>query len=430
MREKKNVLIFPAGGENAFNIFDALKYNFHFELFGASMVSNHASFIYDKDHYFEGDLNISSPNFIKTLNSIIKKFKIDFILCTHDEVIEFLMRNKDSINAVICSSPLETVEIASNKMKTAETFRDKYYMPKIYNVDEELEFPLFLKPFVGAGGKGTKLVNSYDEYNSFMKGKKDYLVCEFLPGDEYTIDCFTNKDGKLLFAGARTRERITNGITYRSNRVIDNKINAIAEDINNTLPFRGAWFFQLKKDRYGNYKLMEICVRQGGTMNYYRGYGFNFPSLTLFDFMNQNVIPLINDFNLTLDRCIHNSYKLDYEYDTVYFDFDDTLIIEDKVNTTAIKFLYQCKNSNKKVILLSKHSTNIYEDLEKYCISKDLFNEIFVLKDDEKKVDYIKTKKSIFIDNYFVERYAVKEKYDIPVFDVDAIECLIDDSRI
>ena len=46
------------------------------------------------------------------------------------------------------------------------------------------------------------------------------------------------------------------------------------------------------------------------------------------------------------------------------------------------------------------------------------------------KIDYINPNKSIFIDNYFIERYEVNQKLGIPVFDVDAIECLIDDSKI
>ena len=54
----------------------------------------------------------------------------------------------------------------------------------------------------------------------------------------------------------------------------------------------------------------------------------------------------------------------------------------------------------------------------------------YVLEKKQLKSDYIKRENSIFIDNYFKERLEVKEKLGIPVFDVDAIECLIDDSKI
>ena len=428
--KKKKVLIYPAGSEGAINIYNALKYNFHFELFGASMVSNHASFIFDDDHYFEGDLKTTSLHFFDTLNEVIKKFEIDFIICTHDEVVTFLMENRDKVNATICSSPVETVQIACSKKLTSDTFYGKYYMAKIYNSNDNINYPVFLKPYIGAGGKGTKKIDTKEELEYFLKDKKDYLICEFLPGDEYTVDCFTDRLGNLLFCGARTRERVTCGISYRTQRIKDKKIDEIAKDINKTLKFRGAWFFQLKKDINEEYKLMEICVRQAGTMVYYRELGFNFPALTLFDFMEQEVKPIINDYDLILDRCLHNAFKLKYDYQNVYIDFDDTIIVEDKVNPKAMQYLYQCKNLNRNIYLLSKHSTDIYEDLEKYSINKNLFNEIYVIENNSNKIDYINPNKSIFIDNYFIERYEVNQKLGIPVFDVDAIECLIDDSKI
>ena len=93
MINKKNILIYPAGAENAINIFNSLKYNIHFELYGASMVNNHASFIYDKEHYFEGDLSIKNKDFFRIFNDMLENFKIDFIIPTHDEIAVFLNNN-------------------------------------------------------------------------------------------------------------------------------------------------------------------------------------------------------------------------------------------------------------------------------------------------------------------------------------------------
>lgn len=429
MIEKKNILIYPAGSEGAINIFNSLKYNIHFELFGASMVNNHASFIFDKDHYFEGDLSIRNANFFNVFNNVLKKFEIDFIIPTHDEVVTFLMKNQHKINATICCSPLETTEIAYDKKAIYETFADSYFVTKIYKNIDEVKFPVFLKPRHGAGGKGTMTIYNIEELKKNMNS--NFIMCEYLPGKEYTVDCFTDRHGKLRFCYARTRERVTNGITYHSNKVKDNKeFEKIANEINKKLTFRGAWFFQVKEDKNGQLKLMEFSVRQAGTMIYFREYGFNFASLTIFDFMGQDIMPIMNNFNLTLDRCIHNSFKLDYEYENIYFDFDDTIVINGKVNSTAMLFIYQSLNANKNIYLITKHANNIYESLKKYHIDKKIFKEIIHLEPGNIKSSVIKKDKSIFIDNYFKERYEVYQNLNIPVFDVDAIECLIDDSKI
>jgi hypothetical protein len=159
-------------------------------------------------------------------------------------------------------------------------------------------------------------------------------------------------------------------------------------------------------------------------MGLYRQLGVNFALLSIFDAMDIDVSVLKNNISIELDRCLHNRYKMNIEYDTVYIDFYDTIIVANKVNDTVIKYLYQCRNNNIRICLLTKHDSDIYESLEKYCISKKLFDEIILLQRNEDKIKFIKHPKSIFIDNYFLDRVLVYNKLEMPVFDVDAVECL------
>ena len=55
-----------------------------------------------------------------------------------------------------------------------------------------------------------------------------------------------------------------------------------------------------------------------------------------------------------------------------------------------------------------------------------LFPDIKWIKPEEDKVDYIKKDRSIFVDNMHAERKNIITKLGIPVFDVDAIEVLMD----
>lgn len=430
--EIKNVLIFPAGGENAINIHDSLKYNLHFNLFGASSVEDYGVELYKKENYCISNFYINDENFIDNFNSLLNKFKIDFIIPTHDTIALFLMENEDKINAKIVCSPLETTLVANNKKKIFEYLNGKDYCPKIYACADEVEYyPVFLKPNIGAGGKGTMLVKDKATLNNVLNLYNDMVINEYLPGEELTVDCFTDRNRNLKFIGPRTRERITIGISFKSQKVdLTPEIENIAIDLNSTFRFRGAWFFQVKKDNNGKFKIMEFSVRQAGTMALYRELGINFAALSLFDFMNIDVDILYNDLNIQLSRRLSNSYSLDYNYNCVYIDFDDTLIINNKVNSVAMRFLYQCLNENKKIFLLTKHTTNIYDDLKKYHIDSNIFNKIYILADEESKANYINDKQSIFIDNYYKERKEIKNKLDIPVFDVDAIECLIDYSEV
>jgi hypothetical protein len=431
--KKINVLIYPAGAENAIDIYDSLKYNIHFNIYGASGKSDHTEFIYPHDRYVvSNDLYISKINFIDILNTILKRFEIVYIIPTHDVIAAFLTENSDKITAKIVCSPYETAKVAVNKYLSYKFFKDYDFVTEVYqNVEEIKEYPVFVKPFVGAGGKGTFKADSKLKLTQMLETSTDFLISEYLSGDEYTVDCFTNYKGELLFIGPRTRERITMGITFHSERVeINPEIVHIAQTINKSLCLRGAWFFQLKKDKVGKLKLMEFSVRQAGTMAFYRQLGINFAALSLFDAMGLEVKILFNDYLIKLDRCIKSCYQLKYFYDYVYVDLDDTLIVNDKVNTTLMRFLYQCINNKIKIILITKHAYDVSNTLVTYRISKELFDEIIIISSDEDKSKYIRNYNSIFIDNYYFDRAGVKEVCNIPVFDVDAIECLINTAEL
>ena len=423
--KKTNVLIFPSGAENAINIYDSLKYNLHFELYGASSKEDHSEYIFDCNHLSYGNYNISDDNFFNNFNDLLKNKKIDYVFPTHDEISTFLIKNEKRINAKVICSPIETCETALSKIKTAERLKNKGYYPKIYKKDDKIEFPVFIKPDIGAGAKDTHIVNDYNSLKNYCE-TGNYLISELLPGDELTVDCFTNKDRELLFIGPRTRERITNGVSFRSINVeLTEEIKKIAHDLNKELVFRGLLFFQLKKDKNGKYKLLEFSIRSAGTMALYRQLGINFAALSLFDFMGYDIKVLKNDFSIKLDRYYKSCYKTDIDYKNIYLDFDDTLIVNNKVNLTLIQLIYQWKNEKKSIFLLTKHETDIYDDLKKFKIDKNLFDEIISVPLTENKSKYIKKRKAIFIDNYYFERESVLKNKKIPVFDVDAIECLI-----
>src|SRR5690606_20587249 len=118
----------------------------------------------------------------------------------------------------------------------------------------------------------------------------DIIFVEYLPGKEYTIDCFTNRHGELLFSGARERAEVKMGISFKSIEIeLTKEIKLIAQRINDKLNFRGLWFFQLKEDRNGDLKLLEVSTRTAGTMGFFRHKGVNLPLFSVFDALNMDL---------------------------------------------------------------------------------------------------------------------------------------------
>lgn len=432
MINKVNVLIFPAGSVNAIEIYDSLKFNIHFKVFGATSVNDHAEFVYKKDNLIIDKLYITDEDFIPKFNRILKKYSITYVIPTHDVIASFLTNNNDKICSKIVCSPYETARIAENKYLMYRKLSEYDFCPRIYQSTKDIDrYPVFIKPCIGAGGKGTSIANDIKDVEQALSGNIDMIISEHLPGKEYTVDCFTNQHRELLFIGPRTRENIIQGVSFHSERMECNKeIRNIAHTLNEKFVFRGGWFFQIKEDSLGRYKLMEFSVRQAGTMALYRQLGVNFATLSLFDAMGYDVKILFNDYKVILDRFIKPKFHFEYSYTKMYVDFDDTLIVDGKVNTILMRLIYQCINSNVQVILLTKHAYNLEETLKKHRINRDLFDDIILIDAKLNKCDYIVNRNAIFIENYFPERMMVKEKCNIPVFDVDAVEGLIDSSKL
>ena len=128
-----------------------------------------------------------------------------------------------------------------------------------------------------------------------------------------------------------------------------------------------------------------------------------------------------------MDRSIKSIYKLDIFYDTVFFDLDDTIIIDQKINLNAISIIFQCKNNGVKIILITKHNGSLKKTLKKFNLNQ-LFDEVIHINKNDDKTEFIKKRKytnSIFIDDSFSERQNVHNKLNIPVFGVDCINSLI-----
>lgn len=416
-----NVLIFPAGEVNSIELHDALSTCVNVRVFGASSIERHGGFVFA--NYISGLPFINDVGFLEAFNKIICENRIDVVIPTHDTVAKFFSENRDNILARVLVAGKKTTAICRDKSLTYELFSDTDFVPTVY-ADIPSDFPVFIKPREGQGGVGARLIHNLHE---LPENLMSYVVSEYLPGDEYTVDCLTDKKGNLIVVSPRSRKRLMAGVCVAgSTEPLTDDIKNIAEEINRRLSFLGLWYFQIKKDISGRWKLLEISTRCAGSMCLTRARGLNLPLISIYVAMGYDVEAVPNNAKITMDRTLITRYITDYYYDTVYFDFDDTLVVRGKVNLKAIWFLYQCRNQGKKVVLLTKHERVLRESMERYAISPNLFESVIQIQPDAEKADFVKPKNAIFIDNAYKERESVRMRLGIPVYDVDEIEVLMD----
>ncbi len=420
----KNILVFPCGSEIGLEVFRSVRYSSHFNLLGGSSVDDHGKFVFSN---YVGDIPfIDSPNFIRKIAEIVKDRKIAAIYPTMDSVISVLKKHESEIGCLVVSSDVETVEICLSKSRTYKALNGIVKTPKVFDLHEIDVFPVFAKPDIGYGSRGVKLITSKYELEQHSRKNSNVLYCEYLPGDEYTVDCFTDKNGKLMYYSPRQRRRIQKGISVNTLEVSDNngEFKEIVKKINDRIKFRGAWFVQLKRDENDVLTILEIAARFGGSSSLSRAKGVNFSLLSLYDTFGYDTEIIQNSYIVELDRALNNKYKLNLFFNEVFVDFDDCILIKEEINTNLMAFIFQCISRNIKISLLTRHKNDIEISLEKYRILK-VFDRIIHIKDATPKSYYIDNKNAIFIDDSFVERKDVLKNKQIAVFSPEMVECLI-----
>ncbi|MEG3982881.1 ATP-grasp domain-containing protein [Microcoleus sp. T3B2] len=422
------VLIFPGGTEIGLEINQALHLCPEIQLFSAGIdTSNHAPYVF-KNHFIIP--SIYTNNWIEKLNEIIAQYAIDYIFPAYDDVIVALAKNAEKLRAKIISSPLETCLVTRSKLKTYKLLTGIIPVPNIYDYSHQINsYPVFIKPEAGQGSQRAVLVENKASLDHLLQKHQDYIITEYLPGEEYTIDCFSDREQGLIFCHARQRIRIKNGISmnccfvsHKDDIIFAEYANKICQKID----FYGAWFFQLKKDCYGVLKLLEIAPRIAGTMALNRVLGVNFPLLSLYEQERISIEILFNKTHVEIDRALVNRYSHKIDYKTVYLELDNTLIVENKINPQLIKFIYQCINADIELILLTKHQSDLQTTLKKYRLA-GVFDKIIPLAEAAKKSDHITDDKAILIDADIRERQEVFSKLGILTFDCSMIEMLLDE---
>lgn len=414
-----NVLVVPSGTEIAHEIVRSLKNLKNVVVYGANSIDTFTEIEIKKNINNIPDIN--DDDFISSIDSIVNEFNISHVFPAHDSASLKLTKYADSLNAKIVSSSYETNKIARSKKVTYKILKDVVNVPALFTQDEELNYPLFVKPDIGQGSVGAYSIHSKNE---LINVNFNDIICEFLPGDEYTVDCITDANNNLLDVSPRKRELTRNGIAVTT-ALVQNKKEFIdfAKNINSVIKLKGAWFFQVKRNFDNQLCLLEIATRISGSMITSRFNGINYAEASLYISDGLSISTLNNNLDVKLYRNLSYQFSTNLQYDSIYSDFDDCLIIHGKVNIDLIKLFFQAKNDGKEIILITRHDGDLLGKLKEYCL-ENLFDNIIHITNGKLKSDYIEPEMSIFIDDSFRERQDVSNVHNIPCFSVDMIGSL------
>lgn len=427
LEKNVNILVWPSFSVVGIEIAEQLRFMKGIKLYGAADIIDHPlSEIYSEV--------IEVPK----LNGEERKLDLDLlkqfvIFPAHDYVLDYLAIHSFDLSWIGSSS--ETISLTRNKARVYEKIREtklSNYCPKIYSIEEiaNIEFPVYIKPNLGFGSQGHLIVQSLAEFSVMQQKLENSVLMEVLQGDEFTIDCFTDRLGILIYSLARKRSRIRMGtsLSFASpDNFLTNEFSYLANLINQEFKLNGPWYFQVKAkfEDSNEFKILEISTRLAGSSVWARAKGVNLAEIAVWNYRNIDVRAIENSNSIILERDLSTKLTLNLIFNHIYIDLDDTILIEGQVNHWAIAFIIQESNKGKKIHLLTK---SLEEDLLNLLIKTGLnnfFTTVTHLKITEEKSDFVKNLDCIFIDDSFSERSRMKEKHQIACFGTEIFQLLV-----
>jgi len=277
------ILITGAGGSSAVSIWKSL--------------SAHALFMADIDPCASGLYLVpekrrfllprgDNPGFVRALLELCLKRKIELLIPTVDSEL---------LPVALARSRFEKqgVKVALPGAGTLRLCRDKYALitrlrTHVPTPDTVLlnpgsfarlkKFPVFVKPRIGAGSRGTLIARNKADLHNLPKNGT-LMIQEYLPGEEYSVDTYVRADGTLIAAVPRERLKTDSGIAVTARTVHLPEAIGIATRILNKIRIRYVANIQLKRSSDGVLKLLEINPRFPGTMPLTAEAGIDLPRL-------------------------------------------------------------------------------------------------------------------------------------------------------
>lgn len=254
---------------------------------------------------------IKDSNYIDTVLQICKQESIKAIFTFIDPEIEVLAANKDKFiennillmcpskqSAHLCFDKYEMYKyLTDNKIETVKTYANYESFYTAYQ-NEEIKFPVFIKPRTGSGSVGAHKIETLEELQSYIhEDAYDYIIQEFMEGGDCDADVYVDyysKDVVSIFSKRKIETRIggaSKTISFKDQRLFD-----FIKRIVPLFDFAGALdmdFFY--KD--GKYYLSEINPRFGGAYLHAYGAGVDFIKLIINNINGKVNIPEIGNYD-------------------------------------------------------------------------------------------------------------------------------------
>ncbi len=215
-------------------------------------------------------LRWSSPEISNHVVDVIKKYNIDLVLPLMDEGTVFLSKIKPLIASekpetwACVSSPDICACFLDKKLSEAWFLENNVPVPRL---KDGPTFPMLAKSRLGYGSRGIHHLQSREALAAFERDHvaTSYLYQPIITGQEYTIDAYVTRTGKILGCVTRQRWEMLGGEVNKGKTLREDALINECHRILSIGGFEGPITLQaIKSQSDGEFYFIEINPRFGG----------------------------------------------------------------------------------------------------------------------------------------------------------------------
>lgn len=230
---------------------------------------------------------------------------VDVLIPTCDAELRPLGKARDEFRQAgieLLLAPDSALEVCLDKLALAERCAGHLPVPRTERLDkiadpESWTYPVMIKPRSGSGSRGISVAASSEELLR-LEPSPDFLVQDYLPGEEYSVDVLADVTGHVVAAVPRVRERVDSGVSVAGRTVHDAELERLGAGVAAATGLTYVANVQFRRDPHGRPALLEVNPRFPGAMPLTVASGVDMPLMAL-DALRGRPLPTHADFRDT-----------------------------------------------------------------------------------------------------------------------------------
>lgn len=231
-----------------------------------------------------------APDFAQAALAACESRQIDCFISTVDaELVPVAQRRAafEALGVKLALPSLELLQMARDKAALLESCAKVVAVPAsvvwtAQTAAKAFPVPAFSKPRSGSGSRDLKKIDTPDDLKDIPQDG-EFLVQEWLPGEEYSVDTYVSEAGHVLAAVPRVRMKTDSGIAITARTVHLQDVIDAAIAVAKHLGLRYVANIQFRRAVDGTPKLLEINPRFPGTLPITAAAGVDIPKLLMQD---------------------------------------------------------------------------------------------------------------------------------------------------